>query len=208
MYYGFCPRNNPHDRLTLSIDPNDVPDGTGREVLMRLNGIPTEHMLRPMIEVTDLGGSGEGWSSLGILPPQLLRCLRLLVSEDPADVDPSATPGSQDASRELDLQCADVMEDLLKSVIRPFVNCADKQALWWPLFGDAVGSFHQSQFELLKANLAAVDEFRVRLGGSRTNASQNLDMRVDPPVAAISKSALCRIRKFLKRPAVSKGGVF
>merc|ERR1712032_1373648 len=91
LYYGFCPNENPHDRITLTVDPpSDDPHVCVRELMLRMHSIPTDHVLRPSSWQNCAGG--DGWDSLGILPPQLLRCMRVLVSEDPDAVDVDGPP--------------------------------------------------------------------------------------------------------------------
>merc|ERR1711862_792568 len=89
MYYGFCLQDNPHDRLTVTTDAPPEQDSSAREVILQLNGIPTEHVLLPWENSArdPSVGSGMSWASIGCVPPQLLRCLRLLLAEVPELVD-------------------------------------------------------------------------------------------------------------------------
>merc|ERR1712060_988755 len=128
MGYGFCLQDNPHDRLTVSTDAPAEEDSSGREVLMRLNSIPIDHVLLPGTcakeETTKRDGSQSmSWASIGCLPPQILRCLRLLLSTKPEDVDYDLAPGAPEAddkAKALDLHCLDALEDLLASLAEPF----------------------------------------------------------------------------------------
>ncbi|CAK0857702.1 unnamed protein product, partial [Prorocentrum cordatum] len=165
MYYGFCPRENLHDRLTLSLSPPDAgPSAAVREVLANLHGVPSEHALRPAAAAAEevAAGEGEGWDRLGIAPPQLLRCLRLFLAEDPERVDLSAAPGAA-CVLELDCQCLSAMEALLQGMAEPFGPLQAPLPLWYPLHGAAVEAFRASQRALVAANEGAVARLRERL---------------------------------------------
>merc|ERR1740123_364154 len=167
MYYGFCPETNPHDRLTLSIAcPQDAEDATVRELLLRLHGVPTEHALR-LADVQDSRQAfeqAECWSQVGPLPPQLLRCLRLLLAADPQEVDLDEPPGSTSAVSALDMECLAVVRDLLEGLqesLEPLP--AEPRPLWWPFYGAAVARYRASQRALVATNLTAVTALQQRL---------------------------------------------
>jgi len=136
MYYGFCPDENPYDRVTLSIDPSDMVEGRAEEisVLMRLHGIPNEHMLRPADATCEQNAFGppteivscrvgKGWPSFGILPPQLLCCLRLLfANDDISNMNPCGVPGLDWKTRACDLQCIGLMKEILDALL-PKLMC-------------------------------------------------------------------------------------
>ena len=48
LYYGFCPLENPHDRLVVQVD---LPEDPEKELVLKLHGIPTQVALRPCVEV-------------------------------------------------------------------------------------------------------------------------------------------------------------
>ncbi|CAE7941158.1 SETD4, partial [Symbiodinium necroappetens] len=134
FYYGFCPEANPHDRFIINVD---LPDDEGiaeKEVVLQLQGIPTELALRPgPVQVA------ESWASLGTLPPQLLRCFRVLLGEIHC-LDVDAAPGDG-AMLELDLQCLEAIEDLLVSLLEPLLTAVPgggEPPFWWPLYGHRI----------------------------------------------------------------------
>jgi len=164
LYYGFCPKENPHDRVTLTVDPpSDDPHASVREVMLRLHAIPTHHVLRPPSSQTCAGG--DGWDSIGILPPQLLRCMRIFVTEDPDNVEVDCPPGvGIDRTEVLDVTCLDALTGLLSELLALFEQPAPAPPpLWWPIYGPQVMAFRESQGALLGANLAAVRQLRERL---------------------------------------------
>merc|ERR1711862_92781 len=156
LYYGFCLQDNPHDRLTVSMDPPPAEDSYDREVLLQLRGIPTEHVLLPGAHMSQESpaGSSMSWASIGCLPPQLLRCLRILLATSPESVDVDVAPGAGESNGEmlsLDLYCLDVLDGLLASLAAPFSQSTEDKPLplWWPEYGDAVSAFHASQMKLI-----------------------------------------------------------
>ncbi|CAE8643870.1 unnamed protein product [Polarella glacialis] len=170
MYYGFCPEANPHDRLTLDISVPDGPRAAEIEVMLRLYGMSTEHSLRPAV-IRPGEDSAEPplgvWAALGLLPPQLFRCLRLFLSEDLDLLDLDAAPG-QGGQLEVDLQVLATIEELLQGLLTPLVDESDRttsssRPLWWPFFGDIVQAFRASQRDLLEANLHDAIRLRARL---------------------------------------------
>lgn len=173
LYYGFCLQDNPHDRLTISTDAPSDEDGSTKEVLMRLNGIPSEHVLLPGISAAEDSTKRDGkqslsWASIGCLPPQMFRCLRLLLAEAPESVEFDLAPGAPEVSDEmkaLDLQCLDVLEDLLASLAEPFTEplVDEPLPLWWLEYGEAVSAFRASQRALISANCSALDALRSKL---------------------------------------------
>eukprot|EP00927_Polykrikos_kofoidii_P018451 TRINITY_DN18561_c0_g1_i1.p1 TRINITY_DN18561_c0_g1~~TRINITY_DN18561_c0_g1_i1.p1 ORF type:complete len:712 (-),score=112.41 TRINITY_DN18561_c0_g1_i1:87-2222(-) len=170
MYYGFCPEDNPHDRLTLNID-SDSDVHPALEVLLRIHAIPTEHTLRPAAADPAVAES-IGWSILGVLPPQLLRCLRVMLTEEvgenlAVEFDPSSPPGSDRSSCDIDLRCAGAIEELLTAMLpqlQPLPGpLAEDRPFWWPICGELVDKFRATQRLLIGANLTAVAEFRAAL---------------------------------------------
>ncbi|CAE7941680.1 DNAJC7 [Symbiodinium sp. KB8] len=159
FYYGFCPEANPHDRFIINVD---LPDDEGiaeKEVVLQLQGIPTELALRPgPVQVA------ESWASLGTLPPQLLRCFRVLLGEIHC-LDVDAAPGDG-AMLELDLQCLEAIEDLLVSLLEPLLTAVPgggEPPFWWPLYGHRIQAFRSAQRRLLEANLEDLRALRARL---------------------------------------------
>lgn len=142
LYYGFCPEpgENPHDRLTMSLQVGDEIDGAHvRRVIIQLQCIPTEHMLRPAGS-TAHQAAGSGWAALGPLPPQLLRYLRILLAPDPSAVDADIAPWADGADTELDIQCLGALEDTFLGLLEPLeVSRISERGrilpLWWPLCG-------------------------------------------------------------------------
>jgi len=172
MYYGFCPDENPHDRLTLSIDlPEDMEDASAA-VLLRLHAVPTDHALRPSAGSEEpVQGAVGSWDLLGVLPPQLLRCLRLLLSEDAGFVDVDAPPGIPELL-ELDVRCLATAEDLLKGLQASFEPVlADPRPLWWYQYGAPVMKYRASQHALVAASVRAAEVARARLEAAHAAVS-------------------------------------
>ncbi|CAE7237332.1 Setd4 [Symbiodinium sp. CCMP2592] len=158
FYYGFCPEEaNPHDRFIINVDLPD--EGSAeKEVVLQLQGIPTELALRPgPVQVA------ESWSSLGTLSPQLLRCFRVLLGEIHC-LDVDAAPGDG-AMLELDLQCLEAIEDLLVGLLEPLTTVpgGGEPPFWWPLYGHRIQAFRSAQRRLLEANLEDLRALRARL---------------------------------------------
>eukprot|EP00439_Symbiodinium_sp_Y106_P078554 s279_g17.t1 len=133
FYYGFCQEANPHDRFIINVDLPD--EGSAeKEVVLQLQGIPTELALRPgPVQVA------ESWSSLGTLSPQLLRCFRVLLGEIHC-LDVDAAPGDG-GMLELDLQCLEAIEDLLVGLLEPLLTAVPgggEPPFWWPLYGHRI----------------------------------------------------------------------
>eukprot|EP00929_Paragymnodinium_shiwhaense_P043131 TRINITY_DN22226_c0_g1_i1.p1 TRINITY_DN22226_c0_g1~~TRINITY_DN22226_c0_g1_i1.p1 ORF type:complete len:700 (+),score=112.16 TRINITY_DN22226_c0_g1_i1:54-2102(+) len=157
------------------------------QLLLQLHSIPTDHLLRPPSSDAEVDGpglkrrrldsngrdDGDGnaqgsWSWLGILPPQLLRCLRVMAAEDAdfgPEMDLAKPPGGLGSNLALDQRCFALMQDLLESLtFEPLPEPPLETApLWWPACGEAVQQFRASQRTLLMANLAALSELRSRL---------------------------------------------
>eukprot|EP00438_Fugacium_kawagutii_P034957 Skav225680 [mRNA] locus=scaffold1126:63834:65471:+ [translate_table: standard] len=153
FYYGFCPAVNPHDRFVINVDLPEDESTAQKEVVLQLHGIPTEVALRPPpVEV------GEGWCALGLLPPQLLRCFRVLLGEIGSDLD--AAPGEEDVL-ELDLRCFAAMEELILGLLEPLQGPAEAPS-WWPIYGPRIEAFRASQRHLLQGNLQQLRELSKR----------------------------------------------
>ncbi|CAE7247945.1 unnamed protein product, partial [Symbiodinium pilosum] len=105
FYYGFCPQANPHDRLIINVDLPDDESTAEKEVVLQLQGIPTELALRPRGALPE---ASESWAAMRSLPPQLLRCFRVLLGQI-QDLDVDAAPG-EGGMLELDLQCLDATQ--------------------------------------------------------------------------------------------------
>ncbi|CAE7554641.1 Setd4 [Symbiodinium natans] len=164
FYYGFCPEANPHDRLIINVDLPDDEGMAEKEVVLQLHGIPTEVALRP-----GAAQVGEGWAALGVLPPQLLRCFRVLLGEIHA-LDVDAAPG-EGSMLEVDLQCLDAIEDLLAGLLEPLLTPAPGEPpFWWPLYGHRVQAFRSSQRRLLEDNVADLRALRDRNTNTSTAA--------------------------------------
>jgi len=171
-------------------DESGSTEAAARQIVMQLHGIPTDHALwappvpglstacpfsKSVMEAAAASSAGAaasmtvavcGWQLLGPISPQLLRCLRVLLSEDgPQSVDLSAPPGAAD-SLALDVQCLVTLEELLGGLLAPLQEgppAASAEPLWWPLYGQLVGAFRRSQHALLSANVAAVRGIREKL---------------------------------------------
>jgi len=151
------------------VAPEESPEAAVCEVILNHQGIPTDHALRPATAVdaeeTDQGAPAATgkWEALGVLPPQLLRCLRVLLADEPMSVELDAPPGGVVG---LDTRCLEVIEDLLQGLLEPLTLTLStdlSRPLWWPQYGDLVEMFLTSQRELLAANLSAAAALRRRL---------------------------------------------
>eukprot|EP00913_Durusdinium_trenchii_P002155 g1988.t1 len=173
FYYGFCPVENPHDRMVVKVDLPEDEATSEREVILRLQGIPTEVALRPPVEV------GCGWCSLGALCPQLLRCFRVLLG-DIETLDLDAAPG--EGTSDLDLQCLTAIEELLQGLLQPLREGPEEaERSWWHLYGARIEAFRQSQRTLLEGNLQQLNALRRRLQG------ENKKPRMEDALAAQKK---------------------
>ncbi|CAK8986116.1 unnamed protein product, partial [Durusdinium trenchii] len=174
FYYGFCPVENPHDRMVVKVDLPEDEATSEREVILRLQGIPTEVALRPPVEV------GCGWCSLGALCPQLLRCFRVLLG-DIETLDLDAAPG--EGTSDLDLQCLTAIEELLQGLLQPLREGPEEaERSWWHLYGARIEAFRQSQRTLLEGNLQQLNALRRRLQG------ENKKPRMEDALAAQKKA--------------------
>jgi len=172
-----------------------------RQIVMQLHGIPTDHALwappppglgtvcpfsKFVIQEAGAGAGAAssmtagliGWQLLGPISPQLLRCLRVLLSEDgPQSVDVSAPPGAADLLP-LDVRCLVTLEELLEGLLEPLQegpSAAAAESLWWPHYCQLVVAFRRSQHALLSANVAAVRGIREKLQQQLLAATTNQD---------------------------------
>lgn len=160
MHYGFCPKDNPFDRLTLGVD---APREAAAEVLLRMHGIPTDHVLRPEVPSDGAADAVGDWACLGPLPPQLLRCIRLSLADSPATIDLDAAPGADPSMIPMDMQCLEAIEGLLANVGAQFAQQEATQPLWWPLYEEPVTAFWASQVGIVAAARAAANTLWHRL---------------------------------------------
>lgn len=160
MYYGFCPDVNPHDRVTIDLDLPTGDNTAAVELLLQLHGVPTEHALRPPgpHDVKEKEAEFITWADLGLLPPQLFRCLRVFLVDDIQSLDLDAAPG--EGHVELDLLCLATLKDLLQGLLAPLlqpIECQDS------VCQKLIKAFRSSQCTLLQANLNDVVSLETRL---------------------------------------------